>query len=242
MRIDFHSHILPGIDDGSQSVQESIEMLMMEAEQGVEHVVATPHFYASDDTPERFLRRRQNAELLLREQMQRYPGLPQVSVGAEVYYFRGISDSDRLLDLTFGNKRFMLLEMPAVAWTDSMLDEIEQIYRKQEIVPIIAHIDRYIGLFQNRGIVKKLSEIPVLVQANAGFFLRPLTRVMALQMLQRDQIHLLGSDCHNTESRPPKLGPVFRLIEKQLGKSVVERIDQCGTEILFGETYQKINL
>ena len=235
MRVDFHCHILPGIDDGSKSLSESVEMLKLEAEQGIEHVVATPHFYAASDTPDRFLRRRQEAQLRLQEEMQKYPGLPEVSVGAEVYYFRGISDSDKLLDLTFGNKRFILLEMPEVIWTESMFAEIEQIYRKQGIVPIIAHIDRYIGLFQNRGIAERLSEMPALVQANASFFLRPMTRSLALRMVSRDQIHLLGSDCHNTESRPPKLGPVFQLIENRLGKSAVERIDQYGADVLFGE-------
>ena len=234
MRIDFHSHILPGIDDGSRSVEESIGMLKMEAQQGIDHVLATPHFYAGSDTPDRFLRRRQEAQLRLQERLQEHPGLPQVSIGAEVHYFRGISESDRLLDLTFANKRFILLEMPMAAWTDHMFQEIEQIYLKQEVVPVIAHIDRYIGLFQNHGVVRRLSEMPVLIQANAGFFLRPLTRNMALRMLRQHQIHLLGSDCHNLESRPPKLGPAFQLIEKHLGGSALERIGQCGEEVLFG--------
>ena len=235
MRIDFHSHILPQIDDGSRSLVESVEMLMLQAKQGIEHVVATPHFYAGSDTPERFLSRRRDAELRLREELQKHPGLPQVSIGAEVYYFRGISESDRLLDLTFANKRFILLEMPMVAWTDHMFKEIEQIYLKQGVVPVIAHIDRYLGLFQNHGVVRRLSEMPVLIQANAGFFLRPLTRTMALRMLRQDQIHLLGSDCHNLESRPPKLGPAFQVIEKRLGRSVAERIDQYGADVLLGE-------
>ena len=55
--IDFHSHILPGVDDGSQSVQESLAMLKMEAEQGIQHVIATPHFYPKHDSPEHFLER-----------------------------------------------------------------------------------------------------------------------------------------------------------------------------------------
>ena len=61
--IDFHSHILPGIDDGSESVEQSIAMLRMEAEQGITHVVATPHFYPRHDTPQRFLQRRKDADV-----------------------------------------------------------------------------------------------------------------------------------------------------------------------------------
>ena len=93
---DFHSHILPGIDDGSASLQESIAMLKMEAEQGIRHVVATPHFYPRHDSPERFLSRRDDAEARLREEMEKYPWLPSLEIGAEVYFFRGISESDVL--------------------------------------------------------------------------------------------------------------------------------------------------
>ena len=68
---DFHSHVLPGIDDGSKSLKESIAMLRMEAEQGIRRVVATPHFYARHDQPERFLARRARSEELLRQELQK---------------------------------------------------------------------------------------------------------------------------------------------------------------------------
>ena len=84
---DFHSHILPGVDDGSTSLEESLAMLTLEAEQGVRHVVATPHFYAHHDTPEAFLSRRAAAEAMLREALKDHPELPGFTVGAEVYFF-----------------------------------------------------------------------------------------------------------------------------------------------------------
>ena len=82
--VDFHSHILPGIDDGSESLQESIAMLRTEAAQGIGHVVATPHFYPRYETPEDFLHKRDQAEAVLLSAMKREKGLPQLSVGAEV--------------------------------------------------------------------------------------------------------------------------------------------------------------
>ena len=97
--VDFHSHILPGIDDGSACVEDSIAMLRMEMEQGINHVVATPHFYAGHDRPEDFLARRDRAEEKLRKAMEGHPGLPQLTVGAEVYYFRGMSSLDSLRKL-----------------------------------------------------------------------------------------------------------------------------------------------
>ena len=222
--IDFHSHILPGVDDGSATLEESIAFLRMEAEQGIRHVVATPHFYARHDRPDRFLNRRRNAELLLREQMQKYPDLPQVSVGAEVYYFHGIGSSDAVLELTIDEKRCILIEMPHVTWTESMYSELESIYTRYGLTPNIAHIDRYIKPFQARQVLKRLSELPVLVQANAEFFLNRATGNMALRMLKKDQIQLLGSDCHNLTDRKPNLDAGIKKLEKKLGRDAAQEI------------------
>lgn len=230
--IDFHSHILPGIDDGSSSLEESIALLRMEAEQGVRHVVATPHFYPRHDSPERFLRRRKEAEILLREEMEKHSDLPAVSVGAEVYYFPGISNSEAMSELTINQNKCILIEMPVSPWTDAMYRELEGLYIKQGLLPIVAHVDRYIGRFRTFGIPKRLMELPVLVQANAEFFLKKSTSAMALRMLKKNQIHLLGSDCHNLSSRAPNLGAALELIEKRLGDIPVAAIQEHQTRVL----------
>lgn len=222
--VDFHSHVLPGIDDGSASVEESIAMLRLEAQQGIRHVIATPHFYARYDTPERFLSRRKEAEDRLRVEMTRHSGLPELSVGAEVYYYPGISNSDVLQELTIGQKRCILIEMPQSPWSDAMYRELEGIRVKQGIIPVIAHVDRYIRPFRTFQIPERLAELPVMVQANAGFFLSGRTRGMASRMLRRGQIHLLGSDCHNLTDRAPDLGAAVQWIQRRLGEEWVQRI------------------
>lgn len=230
--IDFHSHILPGIDDGSASLEESIAMLKMEWEQGITHVIATPHFYAQHDTPEQFLKRRKEAEIRLREEMERHQDLPKLSVGAEVYFFSGISDSDILKELTIDSKRCILLEMPMSSWSNRMYQELESIPAKQGLTPIIAHVDRYINPFHTHGIPKRLEQLPVFVQANASFFLRSSTRRMALRMLRENQIHLLGSDCHDLQSRGPNLGGAITSIANHLGTDVLNGIEENQYEIL----------
>lgn len=234
MIVDFHSHILPGIDDGSSSLQESVELLKMEAQQGIKRVVATPHFYPRHDSPERFLNRRRRAEESLRDAIAEDPTIPSISVGAEVYFFPGISDSDVLHQLTIDQKRCILLEMPQCPWQDSMYREIEGIYVKQGLTPIIAHVDRYIAPFRTYGIPERLMDLPVLVQANASFFLNRATAGMAIRMLKKGQIHILGSDCHNLEHRPPRLGKACEVIEKRLGSSVFTQIESYGRQILVG--------
>ena len=87
---------------------------------------------------------------------------------------------------------------------------------------IIAHIDRYIRPFHTHGIPKRLEELPVLVQANASFF----QQSMAMQMLKKGQIHLLGSDCHNLTSRKPNMDLALQKIQKKLGQPVMDRLEE----------------
>ena len=229
--IDTHSHILPGVDDGSSCLEESMEMLRREAAQGVTRVVATPHFYAHHDDLDRFLERTANAEALLRSKMAEEKGLPKLSVGAEVYFFQGISDSELINRLTFDKKSCILIEMTQAPWGESAYKELEGIAQKQQLVPIIAHVDRYIRPFRTGGIPERLAELPVLVQANAEFFLEKTTRRMAMRMLNREGIHLLGSDCHNLKDRKPNLGEAVKEIRRQLGSEAIAWIRHYEQEV-----------
>lgn len=224
MLVDFHSHILPGMDDGSASVEESIAMLQMEAAQGISHVVATPHFYPRYDSPEHFLEKRDRAEAILRKALEEKPELPQITVGAEVYYFPGMSESDFLPGLTIGAKDCILIEMPHGVWSEQMYRELAAIWEKRGILPIIAHIDRYIAPFHTHRIPQRLAQLPVYVQANADFFLERSTAGMAMRMLKTDQIQLIGSDCHNLGSRKPNMGEAVQRIERKLGSQVLEAV------------------
>lgn len=229
--IDTHSHILPGVDDGSRSVEESLEMLRQEAAQGVTHVVATPHFYAHHDDLDRFLNRTAEAEARLREKMAEETGLPQLSIGAEVYYFQGISDCDLINRLTFDKKRCILIEMTQAPWETAAFKELEGIAEKQQLIPIVAHVDRYIRPLRTGGIPERLAEMPVLVQANASFFLHPITASLALRMLKKDQIQLIGSDCHDLKDRKPNIGAAKAVIEKRLGKEFLQRIGEYEAQL-----------
>lgn len=113
-----------------------------------------------------------------------------------------------------------------------MYRELEDLYVKRGIMPIIAHVDRYISRFRTHGIPQRLESLPVLVQANASFFLRRSTASMALRMLKKGQIHLLGSDAHNTTSRQPNLGDALSLIERRLGSDFISAMHQHGQHVL----------
>lgn len=230
--VDFHSHVLPGLDDGSASVEESIALLRMEAEQGIARVIATPHFYPAYHSPAEFLARRDLTEAQLRRAMADCDGLPELEIGAEVYFFRGISDSEYLPQLTIRGKKCILIEMPPAPWPEAAYRELEEIWTRRGITPIVAHIDRYIAPLRTYGIPGRLARLPVLVQANAEFFLNRRTASMALKMLKAEQIHLLGSDCHNLTTRLPNLGAAVQRIESKLGSRALAAIREYECQTL----------
>lgn len=227
--IDFHTHILPGVDDGSKSIEMTHSMLRMEWEQGVEVVVATPHFYPQHDSPERFLERRNRAEEQLREVLR--ADLPAIYVGAEVAFYRGMSESDALQQLRLGKSRYVLVEMPAAPWPDAVYGELRQIRSRQGLIPVIAHVERYLPVFGANRIMEKLADCGVLVQANAEFFLHRATASHAMRLLREGWIQLLGSDCHNLHRRPPNMGKALRQIEIRCGAHALEQIVQNGRNI-----------
>lgn len=236
---DFHSHILPNVDDGSDSLRKSMSMLWAEAEQSVSLVVATPHFYPNRDKPEQFLKKRYQAAKLLREEMDGCSGLPKLILGAEVHYFRGISESDFLPWLTMGKTNCLLVEMPPSPWPEECFRELEQIRLRQGLTPIIAHVDRYIRPLRTYGIPERLEKMQVYVQANGEFFLDKRTASLAMKMLKAGQIHVLGSDCHNLTSRRPNLGQAAQCIEQKLGREALVRIRRTEREILLSSPQRR---
>ena len=231
--IDFHTHILPGIDDGSADLEESLGMLRLSAAHDVGLVIATPHFYADEESPARFLRRRARAYQALREGMSGQEAiLPMVLTGAEIAFFEGISDcGDALAQMKIDGTPLVLVEMPMTQWTDRAVEELGSIYDKTGLIPLVAHIDRFILLQRDRHLAERLRGLPVLIQANASFFLNRRYSRLAFSMLERGGIHLLGSDCHGLAVRRPNLLPAMQAIRDRLGEAPLQRLETNGRRV-----------
>ncbi len=113
-----------------------------------------------------------------------------------------------------------------------MYRELEWIYAKQDLIPVIAHVDRYIRPLRTYGIDRRLEELPVRVQANASFFLHAGTAGFAMKLLRQDRIQLLGSDCHNLTDRAPNLEGALQRIKRKLGAEALERIRENERQLL----------
>ena len=229
--IDMHCHILPGVDDGARDVETSLAMLEASRAQGVQYMVATPHFYATRDRVDTFLDRGREAWETLKSRMGAdYPG---IVLGAEVAFFRGISRAERLEALKIEGTDCLLLEMPFRPWSEDDVDEVSEILEKHGYTIILAHIERYLAMRGNADYIGNLLELPVLAQINAESLLDWRQRGKLIKMVRNGQVHLLGSDCHGIHHRPPNLGEGREILRRKTGTEYLDRIDWRSEELLF---------
>lgn len=228
--IDFHSHVLPGIDDGSKNIETSMKMLQTSKASGVDRMIATPHFYADCDRIERFLERREQAYLSIADKLS--DDTPKLLLGAEVAFFEGISQAEKIEALTIDDSNLMLLEMPFRTWRQSDIAEVKQLIYKRNFSLIIAHLERYMKKTENRKYISELMELPVTIQINAESLLDCKQSRTLLRMVKKGQIHVLGSDCHGMHHRPPNLMEGRQVIEKKAGADCLKRIDETGNRLL----------
>ena len=230
--IDFHSHILPGIDDGSPDVATSVRMVQAMRLQGIYTAVATSHFYASQRTPSHFLERRAEAWEALEPSLP--PDAPEILLGAEVLYYPGISRMEELSSLCIEGTDILLLEMPFHPWSEPTIQEVTELASSGEFTIVLAHIERYFD--QNpRRVWDTFLDYGILMQSNASFFNSLLTRRKALRLLQEDRIHLLGTDAHNMSSRAPDMDKAVSIIRKHLGDEILSYIDHLSRHLLSGD-------
>ena len=227
--IDFHSHVLPNVDDGSSSVEESLAMLRALKQQGVNTVCATPHFDATTETVEEFLKKRQSAYESLLPHLD--DSCPRILLGAEVAYYEGISRLEDLTKLRLEGTRVLLLEMPFCRWSGYALTELRELSCAGRIQLMLAHVERY-RKFQKPGVFDKLLEYGIVMQVNASYFLDWRTRRKALRMLDKGIVHVLGTDCHNMEHRPPRIGEAFDTISKRFGDGMISEMERFGKYLI----------
>ena len=227
--IDFHSHILPGIDDGSQSVEQSLEMLEESFAQGVTHMVATPHFYASRMNRDSFLK---NREIAYERLLYRGEDTPEILLGAEVAYYHGMSRSDAVCSFQIQDTGVILVEMPYRDWTDRMMEDLRGLRDRQGLTPVLAHVDRYRKSSQFPRYGNQLLDMGIYCQCNAECFQSFFFRRWAVKQFRQGTVQLLGSDCHDLVDRAPNLSLAMRTLHKKLGVQCLEEITDFSAELL----------
>ena len=230
--IDFHAHILPGMDDGSKSVAQSLDMFQVYSGQNVEIIVATPHFYRESESIDSFLERRHNAYTNLVQAMPLGIATPNIVLAAEVSYFDGISREDEIETLCIGNSRAMLLEMPFEKWCQHTLNEVRNLTSAANIQVIIAHAERYIRYGNNKRDLFELVEMGSILQINASKITMQNVSRIALELVKCGNFCVLGSDCHDAIYRSPNIIDAYKLIIQKLGIDRINQIEVLSKSII----------
>ncbi len=227
--IDWHTHILPCVDDGSKSIKESLAMLKLLRKQGIRTVIATPHFYADASSVDDFLKKREESYRALNSRL--LPNLPEIIPGAEVCYYPGISNLSGLERLCIRGTNLLLIEMPMATWTQHTVNEVMELACSREFTVILAHVDRYIR-FGNYEIIKKMSEAGILMQMNAGFLDGFFNRQKAFRLLGSGIVRFIGTDCHNMNSRKPMISEAIIHIRKKFGDDFIRQMNKFGYSMI----------
>ncbi len=135
--IDFHTHILPDIDDGAENVEDSVKMIQMLCEQGVKKILLTPHFYAYVSSVESFLeKRKRSLEKLLKALETEKPDV-DIYIGGEVLFFEELWRISDLKSLCISGTEYILLEMPFSSWDRGMVENVIIVFEPMLTSPII---------------------------------------------------------------------------------------------------------
>ena len=212
---DCHCHILPRMDDGAKDLNMSLDMIRLMMAQGVDRIVATPHFYAHrEDSVRAFLERRKEAyEQIADSDMT----MPYLHLGAEVAVEQGISRLPGVHQLTLADTSYILLELPYAPFAHWMLEEIDAVSQRYGLTPVLAHIHRY-ARFYTRAQMTEVLQTDAVLQFNNEAFRNFQERRFVMSLIKRGFPYVLGSDAHNMTSRRPDWDSLKRKVRPDVLK------------------------
>ena len=222
--IDIHAHILPDVDDGAKDMETSLALLEMLKEQGVTHVIATPHFYPDTDNVEEFVDTVSKAYSDLKREIE-YKDLPNVYLGCELRYFVGMGKSCAIKQFAIQNTKYLLLELPYGApVTKTVINDIVDIKEVLGLTPILAHVERYSKVPGFKKLLKLVSDGTALAHINAGAVISKEDARLCEKLIKGGYVSFLASDTHSVVNRPPYIKQALDVISSKLGRSAATRL------------------
>ncbi|MGH4052952.1 MAG: tyrosine-protein phosphatase [Clostridium sp.] len=238
--IDFHSHIIYGVDDGSKSINMSLKMLRIAENEGTEYICATPHFITEEFEISRdkyfekldklvLASKEENINIKILSGLEIYmhPNLPKLYKEKRIW---GINGSE-----------YLLIELPMgqfPMYTEDVFYELMLLGVK----PILAHPERNLKIMKDHDLIVNLINQGVLMQINAGSLLGDYGKEVkktALEFVKMNMIHILGSDAHNITSRKTKIKDAFQIVEHS-NKEAFIWITENQTNIINNEPIMEI--
>jgi protein-tyrosine phosphatase len=220
--IDIHSHPLPGVDDGARTLEVAVEMCKMSAEDGVTHLVATPHNnYTFTFDPG--LNRQ-----LLAELQEKVGDKPKLLLGCDFHLsydnIQGCAENSK--DFTINQTSYMLVELP-----DQFIpDHISRVYYDIQVAglkPIVTHPERNALIQRKPELVEQWVSLGCLIQVTAQSYTGAFgskARKFSEKLLNEGLVHFFASDAHDTQRRPPILSECYKKLAKEKGEDIAELI------------------
>lgn len=218
--IDFHSHILPNIDDGSRNMEQTVEILKEAKNAGFNKIISTSHYmeeYYNIDEKQR--------KKLIEEVKEQNQGI-ELFLGSEIYVTGNIVELLKNQKAsTINNSKYVLFELPLN--TKEIIAK-EVIYRliENNYVPIIAHPERYKYVQENIEYIMELVGMGALLQSNYGSIIGMYGRkaeATVKKLLKEDSVQFLGSDVHREKQVYDKIPKILKKLNKIVSK---EKIDE----------------
>lgn len=221
--IDIHCHILPGIDDGAKSMDETLEMARIAVSEGIYHIIATPHYIQYSD----YANKEQVRQLVdeVNNVLKKENIALSLAVGQEIYL---TPDLPKLVESgevsTLNNGQYILVEFPM---NDIPLYAEDVFYelRLMGLTPILAHPERYPMIMEDPNILLKFLNLGVLCQANVGSirgFFGERVQKTVITLIEHHMIHFVATDAHTPRNRAPKVRKALDEITRLSGDKARE--------------------
>jgi len=238
--IDFHNHILPCVDDGSNSLEMSIKMLKKASSDGISTIVNTSHFQhpkIKDRETEFIVKQKRILEDAIKIENLNI----SLIQGKEIYYDLNLTTIIEH-DFALIAKKYMLVEFDPFI-LPATLEERFFILQTLGITPIIAHPERYLPVQKNISIAKRWARKDYILQINApsilGYFGKECQKT-SIELIENSLCDLIGSDAHNDSSRNFFLKDAFNYLDKNFKKGSCEALNENAKLLINGQDLKKI--
>jgi len=232
--IDIHCHILPGIDDGSRNVEESMEMVREAYKAGFTNIISTSHYIEESYNVPKI--KRQELIDMLNSKIEQEGMNIKVYNGAEAYISPDLVELIEEGELpTMNGTKYLLMELPM----HNQILNLESIVSKvinQGITLIIAHPERYDIVQKNYKVLNELADMGVLFQANYGSCIGQYGKEAEKtlkKLLKANRISFFGTDCHRIGSVYDKMPEILKKLEKMIGKEKLEELTTINPQKLI---------
>ncbi len=227
--IDFHSHILPNVDDGSRSIGETFNLIKEAERAGFDSIISTSHYI--ENYYEVSAKDRQAWINALSQKLKEENINVDLYLGNEVYFSENIIDllNDEKAN-TINNTKYILFEFSINVRPINVYDVIYEMLQNK-LKPILAHPERYVFVQKDPQLIYDLIDKGVLMQANYGSILGyygTKAQIIVKKFLESDMIHFLGSDVHRENTLYPRISEALNEIESIVGENKLEELTEIN--------------